>query len=185
MKAWLDKIKNLKRDQLMILLLAGVLLLVIVLPTEQEEQKETQQETRETENSAVYFSQTVQMENRLKQILAQVDGIGAAEVMLTLKSDGRSIVEKDLEQSQGEEASGAEGNEGSSTEIRSNESTVYQRDSYGNETPYVTETLNPEIEGVLVIAQGADDATVVNEITEAVMALFGVPAHKIKVMKMK
>ena len=45
--------------------------------------------------------------------------------------------------------------------------------------------MKPEIEGVLVIAQGAGDSAKAAEITEAVMALFGVEAHKIKVMKMK
>ena len=80
---------------------------------------------------------------------------------------------------------GNEGNSGNSSEIKSNESTVYQKDSYGNETPYIMEKLAPEIDGVLVIAQGAGNASITSEITEAVMALFNVPAHKIKVMKMK
>ena len=34
------------------------------------------------------------------------------------------------------------------------------------------------------MAEGGDDPGVVQNITEAVMALFGVEAHKIKVMKM-
>ncbi len=42
----------------------------------------------------------------------------------------------------------------------------------------------PEVEGVLIIAQGGDDAKIKNEITEAAKVLFGVEAHKIKVMKM-
>ena len=37
MKSWLEKIKSLKRDQILILFLAGVLLLVISLPTNDEE----------------------------------------------------------------------------------------------------------------------------------------------------
>ena len=45
-------------------------------------------------------------------------------------------------------------------------------------------TLAPQIEGVLVLAQGGDNAVVSANITEAVMALFGIEAHKIKVMKM-
>lgn len=53
------------------------------------------------------------------------------------------------------------------------------------ETPYVSEALEPEIDGVLVIAQGADSQQTISEITQAVMALFGVEAHKIKVMKME
>lgn len=43
--------------------------------------------------------------------------------------------------------------------------------------------MTPEIEGVLVIAQGGENAVVVQNITEAIQALFGVEAHKIKIMK--
>ena len=43
----------------------------------------------------------------------------------------------------------------------------------------------PEIRGVLVIAKGGDDPALVQQIQEAVMALFHVDAHKIKVLKMK
>ena len=39
------------------------------------------------------------------------------------------------------------------------------------------------IEGVVVIAQGADENRVKTEIYETVQALFGVPLHKIKVLK--
>lgn len=41
------------------------------------------------------------------------------------------------------------------------------------------------VTGVLVAAQGADNSVVSRNIVEAVMALFQVEAHKIKVMKMK
>ena len=42
-----------------------------------------------------------------------------------------------------------------------------------------------EVTGVLIAAQGADDGVVSRNIVEAVMALFQVDAHKIRVMKMK
>lgn len=185
MKQWIDKIKELKRDQILMILLAGVLLLVIALPADQGTETALNAAQDETEADDSFLSESEILERKLKNILGQVEGIGRTEVMLTLKSDGRSIVEKDVEQSQGKEENGEEGNAASSSEINSSESTVFQKDMHGNETPYVTEKLKPEIDGVLVIAQGAGSGSVASEITEAVMALFGVPAHKIKVMKMK
>lgn len=184
MKQWIEKIKSCKKEQILILLLAGVLLLVIAVPTSEGTSvsgtEEAGQEYRE-----ISISRTSDLENRLQQILSRVAGIGKTEVMLTLKSKGRKIVEKDIEQSQGKEESQNEGDSVVSSQESSNESTVYQKDTRGNEIPYVTEELEPEIAGVLVIAQGAGNSVVVNEITEAVMALFGVEAHKIKVMKME
>ena len=43
----------------------------------------------------------------------------------------------------------------------------------------------PEIRGVVVVAKGGGDPVIQRQIQEAVMALFHVEAHKIKVMKMK
>jgi stage III sporulation protein AG len=125
------------------------------------------------------------MEQHLSRLLAQVEGIGKTEVMLTLKSSGKKIVEKDTQQSQSGTSSAAEGDDTGSWQNSSSESTVVSRESSGAESPYVTEELEPEVAGVLVIAQGAGDARVAAEITEAVEALFGVEAHKIKVMKME
>ncbi len=179
---WFEKIKSGRKEQILIFFLAGVLLLVIAIPTE----KGTLQETGETEAAAQRSRPAAEeLEERLELILGQVEGIGRTEVMITLKSDGQQIVEKDLERQEGKEESQNEGNADSSSQINSNESTVYQKDSQGNEIPYVVERISPEISGVLVIAQGGGDPVIANEITEAVMALFGVEAHKIKVMKME
>ncbi len=46
-----------------------------------------------------------------------------------------------------------------------------------------TKTIMPEIEGVVISCTGGDSAVVVEEITEAVQALFSVESHKIKVLK--
>lgn len=184
MKQWLEKVKSCKKEQILILLLFGILLLVIAIPSgDGSAVSDTLEEAQE--NQAMSLSKTGELELRLEQILSQVEGIGKARVMLTLKSDGKKIVEKDMEQSQGKEESQNEGDALVSSQESSNESTVYEKDTRGNEVPYVTEELEPEIAGVLVIAQGAGSPAVVSEITEAVMALFGVEAHKIKVMKME
>ena len=42
----------------------------------------------------------------------------------------------------------------------------------------------PEIEGVLVVAEGGDSPRIVSDISDAVKALFQVEAHRIKVIKM-
>ncbi|MEI3340576.1 MAG: hypothetical protein V8R80_12125 [Eubacterium sp.] len=44
--------------------------------------------------------------------------------------------------------------------------------------------MEPEIEGILVVAQGGGNTAVAENISEAAQALFSVEAHKIKVVKM-
>ncbi|MCD8338430.1 MAG: stage III sporulation protein AG [Lachnospiraceae bacterium] len=194
MRQWLDKWKSAKKDQIVILLLFGLLLVVIAWPSDGGGTEDSSASEREMSVSDISGNSssgegaddlTTELEVRLERILSQVEGIGETCVMITLKSDGKKVVEKDTEQSEGKEESTDENGSASSEQSSSGESTIYERDADGSETPFVTEELAPEILGVLVIAQGADDARIVTEITEAVMALFGVEAHKIKVMKME
>ena len=42
-----------------------------------------------------------------------------------------------------------------------------------------------EVTGVLIVAEGADNSVTVQKIQQAVMALFQIEAHKIRIMKMK
>ena len=176
---WLEKLGGDKKERILILLLAGVLLLVIVIPTGQEGGEMT--ETGDSVQVVSYDTGRTKeeaIEQRLAAVLAQGVGIGKVEVMITLKSDGRQIVEKDVEQ---QDITDTETPAGSSSR---RETTVLQKNAKGDESPFVSEVEAPKIEGVLVLAQGMD-AVMANEITEAAMALFGIEAHKIKVMKME
>lgn len=181
MEKILNKIKGCSRNQILILMLTGMLLVIIGIPV-QEKQTETQQTN--TELTLPEQTKEEQLERRLEEILSQVSGIGKTKVMISLESDGQRIVEKDLEYTEGKEENAGENDTVISTQNSRTENTVYEKDVQGNEKPYITEELAPEITGVLVIAQGAGNAGIKTEITEAVMALFGVEAHKIKVMKM-
>lgn len=176
---WLEKLGGDKKERILILLLAGVLLLVIVIPTGQEggEMTETGDPVQVVSDDTGRTKEEA-LEQRLAAVLAQAVGIGKVEVMITLKSDGRQIVEKDVEQ---QDITDTETPAGSSSR---RETTVLQKNTKGDESPFVSEVEAPKIEGVLVLAQGMD-AVMANEITEAAMALFGIEAHKIKVMKME
>ncbi len=188
MKDWFEKLKRPGKDQVLIFLLTGVLLLVIALPAAEDGKPEGPADSGEIQEESEVLAQqegSRELENRLQELLCHVQGVGKTQVMITLKSDGKRIVEKDREQSRDGAGSAADGGEGSEVSVRSSENTVYQRDGSGAEIPYVSEQQAPEIDGVLVVAQGGGEASTAKEITEAVMALFGVEAHKIKVMKME
>lgn len=58
-------------------------------------------------------------------------------------------------------------------------------DDRGGRTPYIIQETMPEIEGIVIVAQGGDDARIAQMLSEASQALFNVPAHKVAVLKMK
>jgi stage III sporulation protein AG len=126
-----------------------------------------------------------EQEKRLEEVLSQVSGVGEVQVMITLKSSKELIVEKDTPTtSQTSKEEDAEGGKRDTVDKSSTEATVYEQSNDGKSTPYVVKELEPEIEGIIVIAKGGDDPVIVKNISDAVLALFQVEAHKIKVMKM-
>ena len=123
-------------------------------------------------------------EEKTARTLQYVEGVGKAEVMITLKSSSQKVIEKDQQSSsQTTEEEDSEGGTRTLNDISSDKTSIYEQNSDGSQSPYVSKELTPEIEGVVVIADGGDNAVVVQNITEAVQALFGVEAHKIKIMK--
>ena len=173
-----------KKRQLLILLLVGILLMVIVLPVpdgrEGSEEKEIQVagEMADTSDYEAY------LEEKTARTLQYVEGVGEVKVMITLKSSAQKIIEKDQQSSsQTTEEEDSQGGTRTSNDISSDRTSIYEQNSDGSQSPYVSKELLPEIEGVVVIADGGDNAVVVQNITEAVQALFGVEAHKIKIMK--
>lgn len=188
------KIKRPKKDQLVIILLFGVLLLVIAIPVEPGKEKQGEKETVQEGESALEGTKEIlsadsyerQQEERLKEVLEKVEGVGRAEVMITLHASSQKVVEKDApSRSQRVEESDSQGGNRTTQENEREETTVYEEGNDGIRTPYVIQELEPMVEGVIVIAEGGGNPAVKQNILEAVQALFPVEAHKIKIMKME
>lgn len=174
---------EMRLDQWGLVFLAGVALLFLSFPVEKKpENTVAEQKTAgETVTEKSYYEE---LEERLQNMLRQAQGVGEAEVMITLKSTEEKQVEKDT--SKREDTVSEEDSQGGSRSSYTYEEegvVVFTEDENGNQVPYVVKELLPEIEGVLVLCEGADKASVQTEVYEAVEALLGVPAHKIKVLK--
>lgn len=189
MKKWdtcFQKLKHIKMQTWILLLLAGILLLVIALPTETGKEN-LQQGTETAGNVSEATGQTdinayvKQIEKRVEEILSSIDGVGKVDVMITLESGGETVLQTDasVEQSSTKETD-SEGGSRLSEEKNTSSQTVL----YGSgDNPYITKELCPKVTGIIICAEGGGESYVKAEITEAMEALFDLPAHKIKVLK--
>ena len=193
MKQWWEQIRSFgkqrKKEQLLTAVLVVVILLLAFWPSAADHEKQEKQQTEEvqpqvqaTETNA---DERKKLEDDLKRILLQVDGVGEVDVAVTMESTGRKLVEKDVPLSESSVDETGNGTNSKKESKNSEEATVYLENADGTKAPYVIEETMPVVRGVLVVAQGADDPQVVAEIKEAAMALFHLEAHKIKVMKKK
>ena len=190
-KEWFSfkKIKGISKNQLLIGALAGILLLVIALPTSQSQNPKKEALEKEAGQPAEtsgggYGSYNRELERKLEQILGKIEGAGRVEVMITIKDDGERVVEKDItlgSQTVSEEDGTVKRG---TNESQYQEGTVFSQENGGGGQPFVSKEVMPQIEGVLVVAEGGGNAKVAKNISDAVLALFSVEVHKIKVVKM-
>ena len=183
LKKAFNYIRHMDKTQWLTVILVGVLLLVVAIPVNNgtkdgkadadgEEESAAESARREQQEYQEY------LEQRLEDILKTMDGVGNVRVMITVKDKGEKVVAKDNTTSNSSTTS----EDGLvSNDYSSESTTVYD----GEDTPYETKELLPEVERVVVVAEGAGNAAVETEIYETVMALFEVDAHKISVGKMR
>lgn len=174
-----------KKENLWILLLSGILLLVIVIPTERKEEESRKSEkTTEYQGSSSLERYIRNLEQELEEILALTEHAGKVRVMVTLKDNGEKVVEKDTESTAEEiEEEDSTGGSRMTNHHTVKLVSVYNSEEGSESGPYISKEKCPEVEGVLVIAEGGDNAIVVRNITEAIQALFDIDTHKIKVIK--
>lgn len=208
-KKWAAE-KNLQKwfqkDNLIVLVLAGILLVIIALPTkgggDSDGEREKQQGTssgsgimqpgpekedgqaKEDSGADENREYADYLEERLTETLSQMADVGKVKVMITLKSSCELVVEK--EQPVNRSTTNENDSQGGTrivSQMESQENTVYRTEGSTSE-PYVIKTLPPQIEGVVVVAEGAGSGTVNRSIVDIVQALFGLEAHKVRVVKM-
>ena len=117
-------------------------------------------------------------------MLRQMDGVGEVKVMITISDYGENIVEKDESERLSTVTESTSGNiDKTSVEQEIKNESIRVEDESGS-YPYVEKELLPTIEGVMVVAEGGGNPSVVSDISKAAMALFPIEAHKIIVVKM-
>lgn len=129
------------------------------------------------------------LENRVKEVLKKVEGVGAVDVLIVLKSSEERVYRTDGKSSQSstKEVDSAGGSR-EVTEQQEEVNTVLSSgggnlSGNGGSGALLEKELRPELSGIIISAQGGGSPAVKAEITEAMEALFGLPAHKIKVLK--
>lgn len=124
-----------------------------------------------------------EMEAKAESLLSGVNGAGQVKVMITLRASSEQVVEKDMPVTRSQTSEqDSQGGSRMVSEFTTEDATVYRKGN-GYEEPYVVKTLSPSVEGVVVVAEGAGNGEVSKNLSEAVQILFGVEAHRVKVLK--
>jgi len=117
------------------------------------------------------------IERRLAEILSKVEGAGEASVMVFADTGGEQVPAYNNEQDTRNE----ERADGRSSEISETRQLVLS----GNDEPVILKVIIPQIQGVVVVAEGADDILIRAQLNNAVCTLLGIPEHRVQILKHK
>jgi stage III sporulation protein AG len=125
------------------------------------------------------------IEARLKEILEKIVGVGTVDVLVTVDSTEEIVVERNTNETQS--VTNETDKNGGVRHITSvgKDGQVVLHEVSGDETPIVTKRINPKIRGILIVAKGAENATVRKLIVHAVERGVNVPASRISVVPSK
>lgn len=125
------------------------------------------------------------LEERLKEILEKMVGVGKVDVMVTVESTEEKVVERNMNTSESTtEENDRNGGTRNITSVTSDGKVVLYQANNG-EQPLITKIINPRIRGVLIVAEGAEDAAVRKLIIQAVEKGMNVVPTRISVVPSK
>ncbi|MDR0930975.1 MAG: hypothetical protein LBM38_04465 [Clostridiales bacterium] len=144
-----------------------------------------------TQSNKEYIADT---ESKLTQTLQEIKGAGKVSVMVTLKSSSQLVLASDEKYSSNTSVNNGAVAASSNVNITSDTSsggiTTPTNSQTSRDTqiatlkdqPVVLQELQPKVEGVVVIASGANNEEVALDINNAVIALLDVKPHKVVVL---
>lgn len=156
------KLKSVKNIELYIALALGVIVLAIVLSATSAKTDKTYEDTDD------FDAYIAGMENKISSVIAKMDGCGNVKVAITYSSVDEKVYAYE-------------------TVVTTNGST--KKETTGivkvNGQPLVVKTLPPQISGVVIVADGAEDPAVRVKIKQVVVTLLGVSIDKVQVFTYK
>ncbi len=122
-------------------------------------------------------NQTISINHKeeLQYILSKISGVGNVEVMLTYSSSFEKSIAYEKNSNKNEKKDG--------DNILINETTFKNNVVMSDGEPFVIKEIYPKIQGVVVVADGADDILVRQNITNAVTTALNIAPHKVCVVK--
>lgn len=161
-----DKINIFLKKYKFIILVLLIGFVLILLP-ESKDQRDIVQTPTVADAAEKSF------EDKLAEILTQIEGAGKVKVLLTVSEGEEIIFQTDEDVSNSNDASSKDS------------STVTVTDASKSQNGLVRQIIPPSYRGAIIVCQGADDPTVRLSVTEAVAKITGIGTNCISVLKMK
>ena len=189
-----DKLKNMfkgkkKTENIIVLIVILIITAVAINYIWKDSGDNNVKETKKIETNAVQVSAEVsqnEIETKLEDILSHISGVGKVRVMITYSETSTiNPVYNEDSKTSNINATDSGGGTRTTTEVNSQKEVIYKENKDGSKEPVTQSIISPKIEGAIIAAQGASNATIKANIIQAVEAATGLATHKIQVFKME
>lgn len=177
MKEYFEKIKNSKKAKIILILLLCAIMIIIYFTPEKSNKNESSNINNNTVNQLT-------KEQQLENVLKNIKGVGNVSVMITYESSGEVVCASNVQTEKNTVTEKSEnGGIKESETIIENKSPVTVGSGDG-ENPLIIIENEPEIKGVIVVAQGADNLTVKLNLQKAVETVLQVKPSQVDIFAM-
>ncbi|MGV1062482.1 stage III sporulation protein AG [Clostridium perfringens] len=147
--------------------------------------KEDMNSNSNSQKDSEVLSYQEKQEKDLERILGKINGVGSVDVVINFQSSEVKVpaVDNSSQKSTTEETDSEGGTRVNSQET-DGDKIVMSNSSNGSE-PVILKTEKPEVLGVMVVAEGAEDSKIKYEITKAISSLYNISVDKVNVLAMK
>jgi len=186
-KKHLEKMNNKKFiNNLFIILIISIILLIVVnsfTGTKYRSQETPKNELIKENNYDLEYDYSGYLEKKLTDILGKLKGVGKVNVMVTLENTQEKITATNT--TKVTENTLENDSEGGTREVHREDLTV-QAVTKGNDgSLLVVKEIKPTVQGVIVVAEGAEDPVIKEILYEAVKTVLGVKGNKVQVYSSK
>ena len=164
-KKFFQKIKSVKNIELYLALAFAIVAVVVIFVVGNGTQSASNTNTQDVANFNEYIAH---IENKLTNVIGKMDGVKNVTVAVSCSAEAETVYAYETES------------------VTSNgKETVTSKIVTVSGKPLVVKVLPPEIYGVVVVADGADDPVVKYKIIQVVVTLLDTSADKVQVFTYK
>lgn len=186
-----DDGNNKKKIENLVVLIIILIVTAICVNSIWNKDNKAKSGTNETTNkqlavtSESNHSDDYNLQKNVENILSNIEGVGRVSVLITYSESSQTVAmyNENLKDSSTEEKD----DKGATRIIKQTDTSkdIIYKEVNGEKIPITQKTINPKIEGAVITAEGATNATIKTNIIQAVEAATGLATHKIQVFEMK
>lgn len=166
---WFDKFLQDKKNLNIIraILIIGIVLLSIgsFMPKSEK--------TTESKKAEVTIDD---LEQKIEATISEIVGVGKTKVLITYKTKGEIIPATDVSESKTSEENRS---------VEDKEEKIVLANSGSAQAPVIVKEFSPQVQGIVVVAEGGENPKTKQDIIEAITALCDVSPHNIGVFAKK